>query len=185
MTSDCPVDRQVLRRPPFGWPEGLIEMFHRIRSARSSQFGEACLRQTLQSKSVRRCYADPMDEAIDAYNRSLDWLGVGGHPRNDARAFQLNERAVALGDPDAILAKGWFHLNGRGVERDLSLAELWYRRSAWRGEPRAMFSLGQMSYDAGDYTHARRWFERATKHGHVRSYYWLGKLAWRFALCGI
>jgi len=120
-----------------------------------------------------------VDEATNLYNSSLDWLGVGGHPCDDARAFALNEQAAALGYPDAILAMGWFYLNGRGVERDIPVAQHWYRRSARSGDARAMFSLGQISYDGSAYSDARRWFERATKHGHIRSYYWLGKLAWR------
>lgn len=120
-----------------------------------------------------------MNEAIQLYNSSLDWLGYGGHACDDARAFQLNEQAANFDYPDAILAMGWFYLNGRGIERDLRLAQHWYRRSARRGDPRAMFSLGQMAYYAQGYSDARRWFERATKHGHIRSFYWLGKLAWR------
>lgn len=120
-----------------------------------------------------------MNEAISLYNSSLDYLGVGGHPIDEAYSFKLNAQAAALGYPDAILAMGWFYVGGRGVDRNIPLAQQWYRRSARRGDPRAMFSLGQISYDAGAYSDARRWFERATKHGHKRSFYWLGKLAWR------
>jgi TPR repeat protein len=74
---------------------------------------------------------------------------------------------------------GWFYLNGVGVKENVAQAEAWYRRSARQGDPRAMFSLGQMAYAAGDYSGARRWLERARKKGHHRSTYWLGKLAWR------
>ena len=120
-----------------------------------------------------------MNEANDLYNSSLDYIGVGGHPCDYARAFTLNARAAELLYPDAILAMGWFYVGGRGVARDIPLAQHWYRRSARSGDPRAMFSLGQISYASSAYSDARRWFERATKHGHIRSYYWLGKLAWR------
>lgn len=118
-------------------------------------------------------------EAVSLYNRSLESLGIGGHPVDESHAFELNAQAAALGFRDAILAMGWFYLNGRGVERDIPSAQHWYRRSARSGDPRAMFSLGQISYAAAAYSDARRWFERATKHGHIRSFYWLGKLAWR------
>ena len=94
-------------------------------------------------------------------------------------AVALNNQAAALGHYDAILAAGWFYLQGRGVARDLKLAEYWYRRAARRGEPKAMFSLGYMAYEAQAFVIARRWFERASAVGHVRSLYWLGKLAWR------
>ena len=127
----------------------------------------------------RRGYPASMNEAILLYNRSLDYLGEGGHPRDYARAFALNAKAAELLFPDAILAMGWFYVGGRGVARDVPLAQHWYRRSARMGEPRAMFSLGQIAYAAGGYSDARRWFARAADHGHMRSLYWLGKLAWR------
>lgn len=120
-----------------------------------------------------------MNSPLSLYNRSLEYLGIGGYARDEAEAFKLNREAALLGDNDAILAMGWFHLNGYGVEKNLKLAEYWYRKSARGGESRAMFSLGWMAYDALAYTHAKRWFLRATDHGHIRSFYWLGKLAWR------
>jgi hypothetical protein len=46
---------------------------------------------------------------------------------------------------------GWFLLNGYGVAKDLAAAESWYRKAARQGDARAMFSLGQMAYDARDY----------------------------------
>ena len=120
-----------------------------------------------------------MNEAIVLYNSSLDCLGDGGNPLDYARAFALNSKAAELRFPDAVLAMGWFYVGGRGVTRNIPLAQQWYRRSARDGEPRAMFSLGQIAYDARGYSDARRWFERASNHGHMRSVYWLGKLAWR------
>ena len=120
-----------------------------------------------------------MNEAIALYNSSLDYAGFGGRKRDDGIAFELNERAAELGHADAILSMGWFYLNGYGVARDLRMAQHWYRRSARRGNPSAMFSLGYIAYIMGGYSEARRWFERASKHGHQRSLYWLGKLAWR------
>lgn len=120
-----------------------------------------------------------MNEAITLYNTSLEYLGHRGHPPDYPRAFALNAAAAESRYPDAVLAMGWFYVGGRGVTRDLSLAQHWYRRSARDGDPRAMFSLGQIAYHAGGYSDARRWFERARNHGHIRSMYWLGKLAWR------
>jgi TPR repeat protein len=127
----------------------------------------------------RNVHSLSINEAIAHYNASLDFLGDGGAPRDFSRAFNLNQKAAKLGLADAILNMGWFYAGGRGVARDLSLAQKWYRRSARHGDPRAMFSLGQIAYDSGDYSGARRWFRRAGDHGHMRSFYWLGKLAWR------
>ena len=75
--------------------------------------------------------------------------------------------------------RGWFYLNGVGVERDIDQAKKWYRKSARRGQQKAMFSLGQIAYDERDFSDALNWFTRASEAGHVRSLYWLGKLYWR------
>jgi uncharacterized protein len=80
---------------------------------------------------------------------------------------------------DAVLAMGWFYLNGVGVEQDSERAQRWYRKLARQGDSRAMFSLGQMAYDERDYVDALMWFRRAADKGHARSLFWIGKLFWR------
>ena len=80
---------------------------------------------------------------------------------------------------DAVLAMGWFYLNGVGVEPNLEEAKRWYRKSARQGDSRAMFSLGQMAYDERDYADALLWFKRASDKDHDRSLFWIGKLSWR------
>jgi len=120
-----------------------------------------------------------MDDAISLYDKSLYYLGENGQPEDYTKAFSLNAEAAAQGLPDAILAMGWFYLNGLGISQNLQQAERWYRRSARLGEPKAMFSLGQIAYDEKMFEAARQWFELAQKHGHTRSLYWLGKLYWR------
>lgn len=115
-----------------------------------------------------------MDSANSLYNESLNFIGENGHPANYAKALSLNAKAAALGFPDAILAMGWFYFNGYGTTQDLRKAERWYRRSARLGEPKAMFSLGQLAYKEKMFEVALQWFERAHKHDHIRSLYWLG-----------
>jgi TPR repeat protein len=143
------------------------------------------MRFNIPGKSIAReatnhhGYPPSMNAAIELYNTSLDWIGVGGKPTDYIRAFALNAKAAELRYPDAVLAMGWFYLNGFGVSRDIPLARHWYRRSARDGDIRAMFSLGIIAYSEGGYAEARRWFESASDRGHQRSFYWLGKLAWR------
>ena len=74
---------------------------------------------------------------------------------------------------------GWYYLRGVGVERDINLAKKWYRDSARRGEPMAMFSLGQVACIERDFSAALTWFTRASEAGHNRSLYWIGRLYWR------
>ncbi len=113
------------------------------------------------------------------YNRSLESL-TGQHAREDARrSFNLNSQAAESGMKDAVLAMGWFYLNGVGIEQNIEQARRWYRKSARQGDDRAMFSLGQMAYDEKDFSDAQVWFTRASDKGHARSFFWLGKLHWR------
>ena len=108
------------------------------------------------------------------YNRSLRLLD-----NNDEEAFRLNRIAAEDGMHDAVLAMGWFYLNGAGVERNEDEAIRWYRKSARQGEPRAMFSLGYIAYFRKDYSDALKWFERALCKNHHRSSFWIGKIYWR------
>ena len=112
--------------------------------------------------------------SFTSYNRSLEMLH-----NNDSEAFALNQRAAEQGMHDAILAMGWFYLNGVGVEADEEEAVRWYRRSARQGDPRAMFSLGYIAYVSRDFTEALKWFTRADEKRHDRSKYWIAKMYWR------
>lgn len=113
------------------------------------------------------------------YNESLALLEGKGIQKNEQRSFEINCRAAGEGHADATLAMGWFYINGVGVERSISDAITWYRRSARRGESRAMFSLGFIAYEQKDWAEALTWFRRAADAGHHRSLFWLGMLHWR------
>ena len=102
-----------------------------------------------------------------------------GVQKNEQRSFEINRTAAIKGHADAILAMGWFYINGIGVERSISDAITWYRQSARKGDPRAMFSLGFIAYEQKDWTDALTWFRRAADLGHHRSLFWIGKLHWR------
>jgi uncharacterized protein len=118
-------------------------------------------------------------EAAHLYNQSLDlWLGHGVAPDQE-RSFTLNAEAAQRGHADAVLAMGWFYRYGIGVRADIEKAKKWYRESARRGEPKAMFSLGKIAYHEGDFSDALQWLTRAAEAGHALSLYWCGKLYWR------
>lgn len=113
------------------------------------------------------------------YNESLALLEGQGVQKDERRSFEINQSAAQGGHADATLAMGWFYLNGVGVERSIPDALRWYKASARRGEPRAMFSLGFIAYEQRDWSDAITWFRRAAEAGHHRSLFWLGKLHWR------
>jgi len=125
-------------------------------------------------KSLRRAILPPRRPWIGAYNKSLRQLG-----NNDEEAFRLNAIAAENGMHDAILATGWFYLNGVGVEPDLDAARHWYRKAARSGDLSAFFSLGHIAYLERDYAEALVWLNRAAEKGHPRSKYLLARMYWR------
>jgi len=116
-------------------------------------------------------------DPIRLYNLSLNYLDGLSVQKDLKKSFELNAQAAETGYHDAVLAMGWYYLNGCGVTEDIDMAKFWYRKSARQGDPRAMFSLGQIAYTEKD-SDAGVWFQRALKAGHFRSGYWLGKLYW-------
>ena len=113
------------------------------------------------------------------YNRSLALLNGQKIPKDEKRSFDTNAQAASMGFRDAVLAMGWYYLNGVGVAKDVDEAKRWYRKSARQKEPRAMFSLGQIAYDEREFEEALGWFRSAKELGHARSTYWIAKLYWR------
>jgi TPR repeat protein len=57
------------------------------------------------------------------YNASLKKL-----ESDEKEAFRLNAIAAEQGMQDAVLAMGWFYLNGAGVDPDIGEAVRWYKR---------------------------------------------------------
>jgi TPR repeat protein len=113
------------------------------------------------------------------YDQSLDLLEGRKLPKDETRSFEANSRAAAAGYHDAVLAMGWYYLNGVGVPKNVDEARRWYRKSARQREPRAMFSLGRIAYDDRNFEEALEWFQAAKDQGHARSTYWIAKLHWR------
>lgn len=125
------------------------------------------------------CLASMWNTAASKYNASLDAL-EGRHRAKDLEiSFQLNREAAEEGYSEAVLAMGWYYLNGFGTAKDISRSIEWYKRAARSGETRALFSLGEIAYRQRDYATAKLWFQRALKRGHIGSHYWLGKMYWK------
>jgi uncharacterized protein len=113
------------------------------------------------------------------YNLSLTSLEGLRTPQDPQKSFLLNAQAAESGMHEAVLAMGWFYLNGVGVPEDIRQAKRWYRKSARQGEPMAMFTLGYIAYGQRDFQDALVWFGRARDRGHSASIFWIGKLLWR------
>jgi TPR repeat protein len=127
-----------------------------------------------QSRRARRERKSEFSAPSRSYIDSLKLLDT-----DEAEAFRLNYIAAQEGMRDAVLAMGWFYLNGVGVKADEQAAVHWYKKSARQGDPMAMYSLGEIAYGGGDYAEALTWFRRAAGDGHQRSNFWIGKMYWR------
>ena len=118
-------------------------------------------------------------DPVELYNQSLDLLNGRNVAKDERRSFELNSEAAAGGYRDAVLAMGWYYLNGVGVDRDLDEARKWYRKSARQRQPGAMFSLGAIACEERNFGEAMTWFTSAAEEGHARAIYWMAKLFWR------
>jgi len=82
-----------------------------------------------------------------------------------ATAFREWKAAAEAGQAEAQFDLGVLYAQGKGVPRDLTVAEQWYRKAAEQGNAEAEFALGQM-YSLGwgvprDEADAMRWFDLA------------------------
>jgi len=82
-----------------------------------------------------------------------------------AKAFSEWKTAAEAGQAEAQFDLGVLYAQGKGVPRDLPMAESWYRKAAEQGNAEAEFALGQM-YSRGwgvprDEADAMRWFQMA------------------------
>jgi TPR repeat protein len=61
--------------------------------------------------------------------------GGDGVPQNYAEAARWYAKAVAAGEPVAMVDLGWLYETGHGVKRDLAQARRLYEAAVKAGEP--------------------------------------------------
>jgi TPR repeat protein len=64
---------------------------------------------------------------------------------DDSAAVEWWTRAAEAGDAEAQLRLGDAYATGRGVERDIEAARMWYERALERRHPRARAALAQLT----------------------------------------
>jgi TPR repeat protein len=97
--------------------------------------------------------------------------GLAGTPRNEARAFELFQKAANAGHHRAEINLGIFYLNGLGTERDLVQARAWLEKAAANGDPYALYALGRAMEESlgpavADPVRAADLYRRAAEKGH-------------------
>jgi Zn-dependent protease with chaperone function/lipoprotein NlpI len=78
-----------------------------------------------------------------------------------ADAVQSYQDAAARGDAGAQFTLGFMYANGRGVVKDQSAAETWYRRSAEQGDQRAKTELAALYYSRARERHGKNLLDLA------------------------
>lgn len=107
--------------------------------------------------------------------------GVDAYKAGDySRALEEWLPAAAENNPYALFNMGQLYRLGHGVERDLEIAEHYYRRAAELGHVSAQGNLGALYLEPGspvfDAAKGERWLRQAASNGNVLSRYMLGVL---------
>jgi TPR repeat protein len=92
------------------------------------------------------------------------------------RAASALTRLAESGSPMGMLYLGYVLRNGIGVPPDIQGAEIWYRRAADAGIPRARYHLGRLYLDNRQYAEALVEFERAASNGFAPALHFLGRI---------
>jgi len=92
---------------------------------------------------------------------------------NLAVAVRWYEKAVSLGDPQAMTEIGILYQNGIGFTQDFTQAMKWYKPAAAAGNADAMYSIG-FCYEGGwgvdkDIATAVDWYKKAAAHGSTEA----------------
>ena len=93
---------------------------------------------------------------------------------NHEEAVRLWRPLADRGDADAQYNIAQAYFLGRGVPRNMNLAEQWYERAARQGHEDAQGALGLILFQNGRRREAMPWIERAANRGDPRAQYVLG-----------
>lgn len=146
------------KRPNFDPVEGFFEMTKTMRAclfAAAAALAVPALAQDLGPDSVR--------SGIAAWRAG-----------NYEEAIRLWRPLADRGDADAQYNIAQAYFLGRGVPRNMNLAEQWYERSARQGNQEAEGALGLILFQNGRRREALPWIERAAGRGDPRAQYVLG-----------
>ncbi len=93
---------------------------------------------------------------------------------NHEEAIRLWRPLADRNDADAQYNIAQAYFLGRGVPRNMNLAEQWYERAARQGHEEAQGALGLILFQNGRRREAMPWIQRAADRGDPRAQYVLG-----------
>ncbi len=103
---------------------------------------------------------------------------------NHDEAIRLWRPLADRGDADAQYNIAQAYFLGRGVPRNMNLAEQWYERAARQGHEEAQGALGLILFQNGRRREAMPWIESAAERGDPRAQYVLGTALFNGDLVG-
>ena len=90
---------------------------------------------------------------------------------SEQQKFQSNLQAAIRGDLTAQGKIGYAYEFGKGTEKDLEQAVVWYRKAALQGSASGQYNLGDMYEDGKgvekDLAQAAQWYRKAANQGHT------------------
>jgi len=91
--------------------------------------------------------------------------------------------AANTGNKESQYALALAYQEGRGTEKNLDQARVWYEKAAGQGEPNALYTLGHMGHHGlgmkQDFDRAAKWYRAASDQGHPKAMYNLARLYMR------
>jgi ankyrin repeat protein len=105
---------------------------------------------------------------ITAFSQTLDDARTAIRTHEYESAITIYTDLAQSGNPDAAYLLASMYRVGRGVDKDLELANEWMQKAANAGHARAQYNMGQLSLsDKESQEEARAWFDKAALQGHV------------------
>ncbi len=109
------------------------------------------------------------NELLAQWHEQIEWQIYGKLP------LQVALDASEDGNADAMVQLGdRFHL-GDGVEQNIEKALQWWKKSAAKGNERAMYNLGLYYGNNGEQEKGNTYLELAVTNGYVPAFYTLGR----------
>jgi TPR repeat protein len=70
---------------------------------------------------------------------------------------------------------GWLYFRGEGVAKDNDKALFWFNQAAASEDSEAMFGIGRVFMERGDYQAAFSWFEKSSGKDFLPAAYWVAR----------
>jgi TPR repeat protein len=114
--------------------------------------------------------------SASAYAMAMRFASSVSKEHNDAKAVEWFQKAVALGNTDAMFELGVRYASGVGVAADAGKSAELFKRAAELGHVGSMRNLGVLYHKQDKFAEAANWYRKAADGGDGSAAYSLGSL---------